>query len=75
MTAGSGGQPAPPEMPGAPGAPGEPQRRDRPAKPRWWAFPRTRRYLARFSLAGLTGALACYWTAAQTAELGRLVAS
>jgi uncharacterized membrane protein len=29
-------------------------------KPRWWSFPRTRRYVARFSLAGLTGALLFY---------------
>jgi uncharacterized membrane protein len=32
----------------------------RPAKPPWWAFPRTRRYLAGFPPAGLTGALAFY---------------
>jgi uncharacterized membrane protein len=33
---------------------------EQPSKPRWWSFPRTRRYLSRFSLAGLTGALVCY---------------
>ena len=33
---------------------------DQPAKPRWWTFPRTRRYLTRFSMAGLTGALLFY---------------
>jgi uncharacterized membrane protein len=31
-----------------------------PAKPGRWSFTRTRRYLARFSMAGLTGALICY---------------
>jgi len=31
-----------------------------PAKPRWWTFPRTRRYLAGFPPAGLTGALFFY---------------
>ena len=30
------------------------------AKPRWWTFPRTRRYLAGFPPAGLTGALFFY---------------
>jgi uncharacterized membrane protein len=38
---------------------------DRPAaggerQPRWWTFPRTRRYLTRFSMGGLTGALLFY---------------
>ena len=76
MTAGpnrTGGQPAapaPPQVPpqtppkaqaGPPEAPPEePRQLERPAKPRWWSFPRTRRYLSRFSLAGLTGALAFY---------------
>jgi uncharacterized membrane protein len=32
----------------------------RPARPRRWRFPRTRRYLSRFRPAGLTGALAFY---------------
>jgi uncharacterized membrane protein len=40
--------------------PREPQQMEQPAKPRRWSFPRTRRYLARFSLAGLTGALLFY---------------
>jgi uncharacterized membrane protein len=31
-----------------------------PVKRAWWTFPRTRRYLAGFSSAGLTGALICY---------------
>jgi uncharacterized membrane protein len=31
-----------------------------PARPRWWRFPRTRRYLAGFPPAGLTGALIFY---------------
>ncbi|MBO0775304.1 MAG: alpha/beta-hydrolase family protein, partial [Actinobacteria bacterium] len=43
-----------------PAAPAEPQPRERPAKPGRWSFPRTRRRLARFSLAGLTGALLFY---------------
>ncbi len=33
---------------------------ERPARPRWWQFPRTRRYLSGFPPAGLTGALVCY---------------
>lgn len=32
----------------------------RPARTRWWSFPRARRYLTRFSQAGLTGALIFY---------------
>jgi uncharacterized membrane protein len=31
-----------------------------PARAHWWSFPRARRYLTRFSLAGLTGALIFY---------------
>ena len=31
-----------------------------PVRPRWWHFPRTRRYLSGFPPAGLTGALVCY---------------
>ena len=46
--------------PAPPAEPREPQPRERPAKPSWWSFPRTRRYLTRFSLAGLTGALLFY---------------
>jgi uncharacterized membrane protein len=38
----------------------EPESMEQPAKPRRWSFPRTRRYLTRFSLAGLTGALLFY---------------
>jgi uncharacterized membrane protein len=56
-------QPAAPVQPGAPAQPGTPvplQQGGKPSKPRWWSFPRTRRYLSRFSLAGLTGALVCY---------------
>jgi uncharacterized membrane protein len=41
-------------------APPEPQPREQPAKPGRWSFPRTRRYVTRFSLAGLTGALLFY---------------
>jgi uncharacterized membrane protein len=33
---------------------------ERPARPPWWHFPRTRRYLSSFPPAGLTGALVCY---------------
>jgi uncharacterized membrane protein len=40
--------------------PKEPRPQDRPAKPGRWSFPRTRRYLTRFSTAGLTGALLFY---------------
>ena len=50
---------APPGSPPGPQPP-EPQLREQPAKPRWWSLPRTRRYLTRFSLAGLTGALLFY---------------
>ncbi|HEX3712443.1 MAG TPA: alpha/beta-hydrolase family protein [Trebonia sp.] len=50
-TAGAAEPPGSPERP----APGE-----RPAKPPWWYFTGTRRYLAGFRLAGLTGALAFY---------------
>ena len=32
----------------------------RPARAPWWSFPRARRYLTRFSQAGLTGALIFY---------------
>lgn len=38
----------------------EPEPQERPAKPSRWSFPRTRRYLSRFSAAGLTGALVFY---------------
>jgi len=44
---------------GAPAAPA-PAPDERPARPRRWSFPRTRRHLAGYSLAGLTGALAFY---------------
>ncbi|HEY6495923.1 MAG TPA: alpha/beta hydrolase [Trebonia sp.] len=51
---------APSVVPGPRGAP----ERDGPAgqsvRPPWWHFPRTRRYLAGFPPAGLTGALAFY---------------
>ncbi|HEY1821448.1 MAG TPA: alpha/beta-hydrolase family protein [Trebonia sp.] len=33
---------------------------ERPARPPWWHFPRTRRYISGFAPAGLTGALAFY---------------
>jgi len=49
-----------PFEPFEPREPPEPEQGERPAKPRWWTFPRTRRYLTRFSLAGLTGALLFY---------------
>ena len=52
--------PAAPPEPASPAALREPVPRERPAKPRRWSFPRTRRYLTRFSLAGLTGALLFY---------------
>jgi Alpha/beta-hydrolase family len=63
VTGGTGGQPpasAPAKAQGGPPKepPEEPRQRERPAKPRRWSLPRTRRYLSRFSLAGLTGALA-----------------
>jgi uncharacterized membrane protein len=54
------GAPARPGVPVRPGAPVPVPREGQPSKPRWWSLPRTRRYLSRFSLAGLTGALACY---------------
>ena len=41
-------------------APPAAEPRERTVKPAWWTFPRTRRYLARFSTAGLTGALLFY---------------
>ncbi len=56
--AGRGTQPAGPAGPSV-----EPPENAGPqpaAKPGRWSFPRTRRYLARFSMAGLTGALICY---------------
>lgn len=34
--------------------------REGPARPSRWSFTRTRRYFARFSIGGLTGALICY---------------
>jgi uncharacterized membrane protein len=48
------------DEPVPPAEPLEPESMEQPAKPRRWSFPRTRRYLARFSLAGLTGALLFY---------------
>jgi uncharacterized membrane protein len=69
LTGESGGQRAAPVQPGAqaqpaapaqPGKPAPPRQREQPSKPRWWSFPRTRRYLTRYRLAGLTGALVCY---------------
>jgi uncharacterized membrane protein len=48
------------DEPVPPVGPLEPESMEQPAKPRRWSFPRTRRYLARFSLAGLTGALLFY---------------
>jgi uncharacterized membrane protein len=56
MTADSG-----PEASAATGAPQAVREKlESPEKPRWWSLPRTRRYLTRFSMAGLTGALVCY---------------
>jgi uncharacterized membrane protein len=58
--------PAHPPAPAQPGVPAQPGAREplepgeQPSKPCWWSFPRTRRCLSRFSLAGLTGALVCY---------------
>jgi len=46
--------PGPRDAP-APDAVAEP-----PVRPRWWHFPRTRRYLSGFPPAGLTGALVFY---------------
>jgi uncharacterized membrane protein len=48
------------DEPVPPAEPLEPESMEQPAKPRRWTFPRTRRYLTRFSLAGLTGALLFY---------------
>ena len=56
--AGRGTQPAEPAGPSA--EPPENAPPESAAKPGRWSFPRTRRYLARFSMAGLTGALICY---------------
>lgn len=42
------------------GAPGEPAPGERAGPPRWWRFRAVRRYLSRFSLPGVTGALVCY---------------
>jgi uncharacterized membrane protein len=58
QAAGAPSAPAPEWAP--PAEPREPQSREQPAKPSRWSFPRTRRYLTRFSLAGLTGALLFY---------------
>jgi uncharacterized membrane protein len=41
-------------------APGTPAPDESSTRRRWWSFPRTRRHLAGYSLAGLTGALAFY---------------
>jgi uncharacterized membrane protein len=58
-TAGTAGMPgAADAADAAEAAPG--LQREPPAKPRRWSFPRTRRYLTRFSMAGLTGALLFY---------------
>jgi uncharacterized membrane protein len=42
------------------GAPGKAPPAEQPVRPRWWSFPRTRRYFSGFPPAGLTGALVCY---------------
>jgi len=42
------------------GAPGKAPPAEQPVRPRWWIFPRTRRYFSGFPPAGLTGALVCY---------------
>jgi len=58
------GKAAPAAVPGQrtpePGAPEQEASAAPPVRPRWWHFPRTRRYLSRFVPAGLTGALVCY---------------
>jgi uncharacterized membrane protein len=42
------------------GAPEKAPPAEQPVRPRWWSFPRTRRYFSGFPPAGLTGALVCY---------------
>ena len=63
---GAGGQAtdkaAPAAVPG-PGPDGVPEKdalAEHPVRPRWWSFPRTRRYFSGFGPAGLTGALIFY---------------
>lgn len=53
-------QAAPPPVPEATAAPGTDTPAERPVRRPWWHFPRTRRYLAGFPPAGLTGALIFY---------------
>jgi uncharacterized membrane protein len=47
-------------VPGPRGAPEPDAVAEPPGRPRWWQFPRTRRYLSGFPPAGLTGALIFY---------------
>jgi uncharacterized membrane protein len=51
---------APAAVPVPRGAPEPDAVAEPPVRPRWWHFPRTRRYLAGFPPAGLTGALLFY---------------
>jgi uncharacterized membrane protein len=51
---------APAAVPGPPRTPEKDAVAERPVRPRWWYFPRTRRYLSGFPPAGLTGALIFY---------------
>ena len=54
------GTTAPPPVPESAAAPGTDTPAERPVRRPWWHFPRTRRYLAGFPSAGLTGALIFY---------------
>src|SRR5690349_4562621 len=54
------GTTVPPPVPEATTAPGTDTPAERPVRQSWWRFPRTRRYLAGFPPAGLTGALIFY---------------
>jgi uncharacterized membrane protein len=51
---------APATVPDPRGAPERDAVAEPPVRPRWWHFPRTRRYLSGFPPAGLTGALVFY---------------
>src|SRR5580693_7446901 len=51
---------APATVPDPRGAPERDAVAEPPVRPRWWHFPRTRRYLSGFPPAGLTGALIFY---------------
>jgi uncharacterized membrane protein len=54
------GPAAPTAVPGPRGVAETDTLAEQPVQPRWWRFPRTRRYLSGFPPAGLTGALVFY---------------